>query len=98
MIISTFPPPPARSLGVNAAVTTGTLASGANFNADLAAAIGTAQLGASDVVLFTPNAGNLAGDTFLIIDSNHAAGYQANADLVINVTGATGTLAATNFV
>jgi hypothetical protein len=40
----------------------------------------------------------LAGQTFLIADLNGTAGYQANADLVIHLTGATGTLAATTFI
>ena len=37
-------------------------------------------------VLFTPTAGDEAGKTFLVVDANGTAGYQANADLVIDVS------------
>ena len=56
------------------------------------------QARANHAVLFTASAGTLAGQTFLIADLNGTAGYQANADLVVHLTGATGTLATTNFV
>ena len=84
---------------IDTAVTTGTLDTGANFDADLAAAIGAGQLGANDAVLFTVDSSStgLAGHTFLIVDMNGAAGYQAGADLVIDVTGYTGTLTAGEF-
>jgi hypothetical protein len=72
---------------VNARVTVGTL-SDASFDTDLATAISGAQLGANNAVLFTPNAGDEAGHTFLIVDMNGAAGYQANADLVVYLAGA----------
>lgn len=83
---------------VDTAVTTGTLASGAKFNSDLAAALGASQLGAHDAVLFTASAGDLKDDTFLVVDCNGIAGYQANADLVIGLANATGTLKAANFI
>jgi hypothetical protein len=67
---------------VNTAVTTGALST-ASFDSDLAAAIGSGQLGVHDAVVFTPNSGTLAGDHFLVIDANGVAGYQAGADLVI---------------
>jgi hypothetical protein len=73
--------------GIDTAVNSGMLDSGANFNAELAADIGSAQLGANHAVLFTATTGNLAGHTFLIVDTNGVAGYQAGADLVIDVTG-----------
>jgi hypothetical protein len=73
--------------GIDTAVNSGMLDSGANFNAELAADIGSAQLGAGHAVLFTATSGNLAGHTFLIVDTNGVAGYQAGADLVIDVTG-----------
>ena len=47
------------------------------------------QLHAGDAVLFTPDSGNLAGHTFLVIDFNGVAGYQAGADLVIQLESAT---------
>ncbi|HEX2591302.1 MAG TPA: calcium-binding protein [Rhizomicrobium sp.] len=68
---------------VDAAVTTGQLRTGANFNADLASAVGAGQLQAHDAVLFTASSGKYAGDTFLIVDANGTAGYQAGADYVI---------------
>jgi Ca2+-binding RTX toxin-like protein len=73
---------------VNPAVTSGTLST-THFDANLAAAIGAGQLLAHDAVLFTPSAGNLAGHTFLIVDENGTAGYQAGADLVVELTNAT---------
>jgi hypothetical protein len=44
---------------------------------------------APDAVLFTPTTGNLAGHAFLIVDENGVAGYQAGADVVIELTNAT---------
>ncbi|HEY2070514.1 MAG TPA: calcium-binding protein [Rhizomicrobium sp.] len=82
---------------IDTAVTSGTLDS-ANFDSELAAAIGSTQLGAHHAVLFTASAGTLSGQTFLIVDLNGTAGYQAGADLVIHMTGATGTLATAVFV
>jgi Ca2+-binding RTX toxin-like protein len=81
---------------IGAAVTAGALST-AHFDANLAAAIGAGQLGAHHAMLFTPSAGNLAGHTFLIVDMNGVAGYQAGHDLVFDVTGATGTLTTASF-
>lgn len=81
----------------NAAITTGTLNSGANFDSDLAGAVGPGALSAEGTLLFTPDSGTLAGHTFLIVDYNGAAGYQAGADYVIDVTGYTGTLGVNSF-
>ena len=67
--------------GVDARVNAGTL-SEATFDADLAAAIGAGQLGAGHAVVFKPNAGDLAGHFFLIVDANGVAGYQAGLDYV----------------
>lgn len=72
---------------LNAPVTGGSL-SAASFDADLTAAVGVAQLGAHHAVLFTAAAGSYAGDTFLIVDMNNAAGYQAGQDLVVLLDGA----------
>ncbi|HEY1709571.1 MAG TPA: bluetail domain-containing putative surface protein, partial [Rhizomicrobium sp.] len=88
---------------IDAAVTTGMLNAGgmnpANFDLNLASAIGASQLHAHDAVLFTPDRGTLAGHTFLIVDANGTAGYQAGQDYVIDITGATnlGSLSTTNF-
>jgi len=75
--------------GINTALTTGTLNSGTNFNANLAAAIGSSKLAAHHAVEFTPSSGSLAGQHFLIVDCNGTAGYQAGADLVINLVNPT---------
>ncbi len=82
--------------GVDAAVTTGSLST-ATFDSDLAGDVGAGQMAAHHAVLFTASAGTLSGHTFLVVDENGAAGYQAGADLVIDVTGATGTLTTANF-
>lgn len=72
--------------GIGAAVTAGTL-SQASFDADLAAAMGAAQLGARNAALFTAGAGDLAGKTFLVVDGNGQAGYQAGQDFVFLIAG-----------
>jgi RTX calcium-binding nonapeptide repeat (4 copies) len=81
---------------IDTAVTSGSL-SLATFDADLAAAVGAGQLGAHHAVLFTPNAGGFAGDTFLIVDTNGSAGYQASQDLVIELVNSSGTLTTADF-
>jgi Ca2+-binding RTX toxin-like protein len=73
--------------GINSEVTSGRLSTG-NFDANLASAIGAGQLAAGHAVLFTPTVGSLAGHTFLIVDANGVAGYQAGQDYVFDVTGA----------
>jgi len=83
--------------GINTAVTSGTL-SNASFNTDLAADLGSTKLSADHAVLFTASAGQLIGDRFLVVDLNGTAGYQANSDLVIRLTGARGTLTTANFI
>jgi Ca2+-binding RTX toxin-like protein len=60
----------------------GTL-SQATFNDDLKAAIGKEELGIHEVVIFTPDAGDYAGQVFVIIEANDKKGYQKNADYVI---------------
>jgi Ca2+-binding RTX toxin-like protein len=72
---------------IDASVNGGAL-SRASFNADLGAAIGSGELGALHAVLFRPDHGGLKDHTFLIVDDNGIAGYQANADFVFDVTGA----------
>lgn len=70
-----------------------------HFNEDLAAQIGASDLGIGHAVLFDVNdGGRYDGHTFLVVNWNGTAGYQANADLVIDVTGITGTLDADNFI
>lgn len=79
---------PVSVSGTDAKVTTGDLDS-TGFNGDLAAAIGSSQLGQHHAVLFVPDGGNLSGDIFLIIDVNNIAGYQANQDLVMQLLSPT---------
>lgn len=67
---------------IDAAVTGGTL-SLATFNVDLKAAIGGSELGPQHAVLFAADAGDYAGETFLVWDRNGDAGYQAGKDVVV---------------
>ncbi|HEY2069813.1 MAG TPA: calcium-binding protein [Rhizomicrobium sp.] len=80
--------------GIDAAVTSGTLST-ATFDSDLSAAVST--LAAHHAVLFTATAGTLSGHSFLVVDENGTTGYQSGGDLVMDVTGATGTLAVSSF-
>ena len=84
---------------IDTALTTGTLSTG-SFDANLGAAVDAAHLAAGDAVLFTPDAGTLAGHTFLVIDMNGTAGYQAGEDQVIQLESAThlASLATTDFI
>ena len=84
---------------VDTAVNSGTLRSSTHFDADLAAAIGAGQLGANHAVMFTASAGNLAGHTYIIVDANGVAGYQAGADYVLELNSATnlGSLSTSDF-
>ena len=84
---------------IDATIASGTLST-SSFDANLASAVDAAHLAAGHAVLFTPNAGTLSGHTFLVIDQNGTAGYQAGADLVIDLMGATnlGNLAAGSFI
>ncbi|HEY2071489.1 MAG TPA: calcium-binding protein [Rhizomicrobium sp.] len=86
--------------GVDSAVTHGQLRTGTHFDPDLALAIGSGQLAAGTAVVFTADTGNLSGHTYLIIDANGVAGYQAGADYVIELTSATnlGSLSTGSFV
>jgi Ca2+-binding RTX toxin-like protein len=60
----------------------------ATFDSDLTAAVG--PLAAHGAAVYTATAGTLSGHSFLVIDVNGTVGYQAGADLVIDVTGFTG--------
>jgi hypothetical protein len=70
--------------GVDSPVRTGSL-SQASFDADLAAALTPAKLGAHHAASFNVTAGSLAGQVFLVIDMNGVAGYQAGADVVVHL-------------
>jgi len=58
-----------------------------SFNSDLAAAM-SGVLDPAEAMFFSPDAGDLAGKMFLIVDQNGVAGYQAGEDFVIDITGA----------
>jgi hypothetical protein len=59
-----------------------------SFGADLSAALGASALGAGHAVLFTADQGELSGQTFLVVDANGQAGYQAGEDYVIHLAAA----------
>ncbi len=75
---------PVTVTGFDAAVAGGAL-SLASAAADLTAALGS--LGAGHAVLFTPDAGDLAGNLFLVVDGNGVAGYQEGEDYVFALPG-----------
>jgi Ca2+-binding RTX toxin-like protein len=59
------------------------------FNADLVAAVNAGSLAADHAVLFTPDAGDLAGEKFLVVDANGSAGFQSGGvDWVVRLTDA----------
>lgn len=59
----------------------------ASFDTDLAAAVDGGHLAVGKYVIFEPDSGTLAGHAFLVVDDNGVAGYQAGADIVIDITG-----------
>jgi Ca2+-binding RTX toxin-like protein len=67
------------------AITSGTL-SQASFGTDLGAAM--AGLEAAQANWFAPDAGDLAGTIFLVVDANGVAGYQEGEDYVFAIGGA----------
>jgi Ca2+-binding RTX toxin-like protein len=74
--------------GINTAFSGGKLTT-ANFDANLTAAVTAAHLAAGHAVLFTATSGGLAGHTFLVVDANGAAGYQAGQDYVMEISAGT---------
>jgi hypothetical protein len=46
----------------------------------------------------TTSGGNFIGHRFLIVDQNGAAGYQADVNLVIDVTSSAGSLGTSDFI
>jgi hypothetical protein len=61
---------------------------GSHFDQNLAHDLGPHALKAHHAVLFTADSGSLAGKTFLVVDANGKAGYQAGHDFVIQLNGA----------
>jgi Ca2+-binding RTX toxin-like protein len=80
---------------INTAITHGALST-ATFDTDLTADLASG-LSAHHAVLFTPDSGTLAGQTFIIIDVNGQTGYQSGQDFVVDITGYSGTLSKVNF-
>jgi hypothetical protein len=78
---------PVTVTGLDQAVSHGSLST-ASFDADLSAALGASALGAGHAILFTPDQGELSGQTFLVVDANGQAGYQAGEDYVIHLASA----------
>jgi hypothetical protein len=71
--------------GFSAAVSKGSLST-ATFDSDLAKALG--GLGAGQAAFFTPDKGELSGKSFLVVDGNGKAGYQAGEDYVFLIGSA----------
>jgi hypothetical protein len=89
---------PEAVTAIDPTVTTGVLDS-ADFNPELSAAIGKVQLRPHQAVLFTPDSGDLAGHTFLVVDANGRAGYQGKEDFVFGLQDSVGShLALHDFV
>jgi Ca2+-binding RTX toxin-like protein len=84
--------------GVDAAITSGE-ASFEHFGRSLKQAA-DGVLEADHAVLFTPDSGNLAGNTYLLIDANGTAGFQRGSDMVILLQDAVnlGSLDAADFI
>ncbi len=84
---------------IDATIVTGSLSLG-SMDSDLASAANAAHLGVQHAVLFNVTAGGLSGHTFLVVDANGVAGYQAGADYAFDVTGAAhmASIATTDFV
>ena len=72
--------------GFDTAIQSGTLSDG-SFSADLGAAL--TGLGVGHAVFYAPDAGDLSGQRFLIVDANGIAGYQEGEDYVFALAGTT---------
>jgi hypothetical protein len=83
--------------GIDPALTLGLLDSGGTFDSELQTAL-TGHLGAHHAILFTPNAGTLSGQTFMVVDANGNAAYDAGTDFVFHLVGQTGTLATSDII
>ncbi len=87
-----------KAKAIDAAVAAGGLST-ASFDTDMTAAL-AGHLGKYHAILFTANAGTLSGQTFLVVDANGIAGYQAGQDLVIHLDSAVNaaSLSTANFI
>jgi len=70
---------------IDTAITSGHAAA-ASLGFDLGNTLET--LSAHAAVLFTPDSGDLSGQTFLVLDANGLVGFQAGTDIVIHLTNA----------
>ncbi|MCG8609792.1 MAG: hypothetical protein MI864_04575 [Pseudomonadales bacterium] len=77
------------------AAATGSI-SAASFNADIDALLTTAT--ANHVQVLTANAGDLNGKSFLVQDTDGDGTFDAGTELLIDITGLTGTLTTADFV
>lgn len=75
------------TVGAVDAAVSGNLSLG-SFTANLKSALGAAQLHAHDAVVFTADSGDMAGESFLVVDMNGKAGYQAGKDLLVHMDDA----------
>ncbi len=69
-----------------------------SLDADLASAFTTAGAGATSGYVFDFTGGELNGRSFLVVDSNGNGAYNAGTDLVIEITGHTGTFTSGDFI
>jgi Ca2+-binding RTX toxin-like protein len=76
---------------------TGVSLSVASINSDMKNAL-MGHLHANDAILVTANAGTLSGHTFLVVDGDGAAGYLGGNDILIDITGYSGTITTANFI
>ncbi|HEY1709572.1 MAG TPA: bluetail domain-containing putative surface protein, partial [Rhizomicrobium sp.] len=85
--------------GVDKMVKAGTLDK-SSFNTDMQAMLPATALHAHHAVLVTPSTGDLAGHTFLVVDDNGVAGFQAGGDYVIELSQGVhlANLSVTNFI
>jgi hypothetical protein len=74
---------PGSVTAMDAAIGQGALST-ASFDSDLSAAL-SGKLGAGHAAFFTADSGDLAGQTFLVVDGNGQAGYQAGQDYVFHL-------------
>jgi serralysin len=73
--------------GIGNTVNSGRL-DAASVEGGLSIALTSTRLHAHEALLFKPSEGTLAGQTFLVVDANGVAGYQAGHDYVFELDGA----------
>jgi Ca2+-binding RTX toxin-like protein len=68
----------------------------ATFDADMGAAIGD-TIGTSQAIVLSVTGGDLNGRSFLAVDADANGFYEGGNDIVIDITGFTGTITTGNF-